>query len=142
MCSAFAYCCPDCAPNISIYIYAYLRAYHGQVTEYLHAGARQFGFMLRGLRELEPRLEALNIPFFLVKVGAHLHKGLSVCIGVEQAPPGSRLHCQLPLLRRRLAVAIARSHRGLAPWTATSTDPPPISCACYRATRWPPSPSW
>ena len=40
------------------------------MTEYLHAGARQFGFMLRGLRELEPRLEALNIPFFLVKVGA------------------------------------------------------------------------
>lgn len=38
------------------------------MTEYLGAGARQFGFMLRGLRELEPRLEALNIPFFLVKV--------------------------------------------------------------------------
>jgi deoxyribodipyrimidine photolyase len=43
--------------------------YPPQVTEYLHAGARQFGFMLRGLRELEPRLEALNIPFFLVQVG-------------------------------------------------------------------------
>lgn len=38
-----------------------------QVPEYLGAGARQFGFMIRGLQELEPRLEALNIPFFLVK---------------------------------------------------------------------------
>lgn len=38
-----------------------------QVTEYLGAGARQFGFMIRGLQELELRLEALNIPFFLVK---------------------------------------------------------------------------
>ncbi len=38
-----------------------------QVTEYLHAGARQFGFMVRGLREMEPKLTELGIPFFLVK---------------------------------------------------------------------------
>lgn len=38
-----------------------------QVTEFLGAGARQFGFMVRGLRELQPKLEALNIPFFLLK---------------------------------------------------------------------------
>lgn len=38
-----------------------------QVPAYLHAGARQFGFMLRGLRELEGKLAALNIPFFLLK---------------------------------------------------------------------------
>lgn len=37
------------------------------MTEFLGAGARQFGFMLRGLRELQPKLEALNIPFFLLK---------------------------------------------------------------------------
>ena len=39
-----------------------------QVTEYLGAGARQFGFMLRGLKLLEPKLKELNIPFFLLKV--------------------------------------------------------------------------
>lgn len=38
-----------------------------QVTEFLGAGARQFGFMVRGLKELQPKLEALNIPFFLLK---------------------------------------------------------------------------
>ncbi|PRW61487.1 CPD photolyase isoform B [Chlorella sorokiniana] len=37
------------------------------VTEFLGAGARQFGFMVRGLQELQPKLEALNIPFFLLK---------------------------------------------------------------------------
>lgn len=38
-----------------------------QVTEYLGAGARQFGFMLRGLKSLEPALQELNIPLFLLK---------------------------------------------------------------------------
>ena len=38
-----------------------------QVSSYLHSGARQFGFMLRGLKEMQPKLEALNIPFFIVK---------------------------------------------------------------------------
>ena len=38
-----------------------------QVPAYLNAGARQFGFMLRGLKLMQPKLEALNIPFFLVK---------------------------------------------------------------------------
>jgi len=37
------------------------------VPEYLNAGARQFGFMLRGLKELAPRAAALNIPFFLLR---------------------------------------------------------------------------
>ena len=37
------------------------------MTEYLGAGARQFGFMLRGLKLLEPELTKLNIPFFLLK---------------------------------------------------------------------------
>ena len=38
-----------------------------QVESYCHAGARQFGFMLRGLKQMGPKLEALNIPFFVVK---------------------------------------------------------------------------
>jgi deoxyribodipyrimidine photo-lyase len=38
-----------------------------QVDSYCHAGARQFGFMLRGLRQMEPKLKALNIAFFVVK---------------------------------------------------------------------------
>ena len=38
-----------------------------QVPEYLNAGARQFGFMLRGVKELAPRAAALNIPFFLFR---------------------------------------------------------------------------
>ncbi|KAK9820163.1 hypothetical protein WJX72_006950 [[Myrmecia] bisecta] len=37
------------------------------VPAYLNAGARQFGFMLRGLQSMQPKLEALNIPFFLLK---------------------------------------------------------------------------
>lgn len=34
---------------------------------FLSAGARQFGFMLRGLRELAPRLEAANVRFHLLR---------------------------------------------------------------------------
>ena len=37
------------------------------VTSFLGAGARQFGFMLRGLQELQPKLQALGIPFFLLQ---------------------------------------------------------------------------
>jgi len=37
------------------------------VTDYLHAGSRQFVFMLRGLKEVEPRLRELGIPFFLLQ---------------------------------------------------------------------------
>mmetsp|Transcript_1923 Transcript_1923/g.5720 ORF Transcript_1923/g.5720 Transcript_1923/m.5720 type:complete len:549 (-) Transcript_1923:2173-3819(-) len=37
------------------------------VTAYLNAGARQFGFMIRGLQELEARLDKMGIPFFLLK---------------------------------------------------------------------------
>ena len=47
-----------------------------QVTEFLGAGARQFGFMLRGLRQLEPKLAAAGIPFFL------LQGGWRACCGV------------------------------------------------------------
>lgn len=38
------------------------------VPEFLGAGARQFVFMIKGLRELAPRLEAAGIPFFLLRV--------------------------------------------------------------------------
>lgn len=37
------------------------------MTEFLGAGARQFGFMLRALRLVQPKLEALGIPFFLLQ---------------------------------------------------------------------------
>ena len=33
---------------------------------FLNATSRQYGFMLKGLREVESRLAALNIPFFLL----------------------------------------------------------------------------
>lgn len=36
------------------------------VPEFLGAGARQFGFMLRALRLLEPKLRALGIPLFML----------------------------------------------------------------------------
>lgn len=42
------------------------------MTEFLGAGARQFGFMVRGLQLIQPKLEALNIPFFLLKGGPQL----------------------------------------------------------------------
>lgn len=51
-----------------------------QVTEFLHAGARQFGFMLRGLRELQPKLEALGIPFFLLQGEAGACRGAALCM--------------------------------------------------------------
>ena len=46
------------------------------VDKYLGAGARQFGFMLRGLQEMAPKLEAANIRFYLVQVctGDFVHK--------------------------------------------------------------------
>lgn len=37
------------------------------VTEYYNAGARQFAFMVKGLKCLAPKLEALGIPFFLLQ---------------------------------------------------------------------------
>lgn len=37
------------------------------VSEYMHAGARQFGFMLRGLKEMAPQLEKHNIRFHLLQ---------------------------------------------------------------------------
>ena len=37
------------------------------VTDFLGAGARQFSFMLRGLRLLAPKLQDLGIPFFLLQ---------------------------------------------------------------------------
>lgn len=39
------------------------------VESFLEAGARHFGFMLRGLRVVERNLKAANIPFFLFRVG-------------------------------------------------------------------------
>lgn len=39
-----------------------------QVPEFLGAGARHWGFMLRGLRELEGALRGAGIAFFLLKV--------------------------------------------------------------------------
>ncbi len=46
----------------------YLLPSTAQVPAFLGAGARQFGFMLRGLKELVPRLKEKGIPFFLLKV--------------------------------------------------------------------------
>jgi len=43
-------------------------AFWPQVTEFLGCGARQFVFMLKGLQELQPKLEAAGIPFFLLQV--------------------------------------------------------------------------
>ena len=40
-----------------------------QVPAFLGAGARHFGFMLRGLRELQVALRAAGIQFFLLRVG-------------------------------------------------------------------------
>ena len=59
-----------------------------QVTEFLGAGARQWGFLVRGLRQVEPKLQALNIPFYMMygKVEDNLPKlvedlgaGLLIC---------------------------------------------------------------
>ena len=37
-----------------------------KVPEFLGAGARQWGFLVRGLRQMEPKLKALNIPFYMM----------------------------------------------------------------------------
>jgi deoxyribodipyrimidine photo-lyase len=39
------------------------------VPAFLGAGARQFVFMLQGLKELSSRLNAAGIPFFLLQAG-------------------------------------------------------------------------
>lgn len=42
------------------------------VESFLEARARHFGFMLRGLRVVERNLKAVDIPFFLFRVGPPL----------------------------------------------------------------------
>lgn len=42
------------------------------VDSFLGAGARHFGFMLRGLRVVQRNLQSVNIPFFLFRVPAFL----------------------------------------------------------------------
>jgi deoxyribodipyrimidine photo-lyase len=51
------------------------------VESFLEARARHFGFMLRGLRVVEQNLKAVNIPFFLFRVGVFflLHMGFCCC---------------------------------------------------------------
>jgi deoxyribodipyrimidine photo-lyase len=57
------------------------------VPGFLNAGARHFGFVLRGLRELAAAAAQQGIPFFLLQVsrvlsvGVHLGTGL---LGVQQ----------------------------------------------------------
>lgn len=41
-----------------------------QVSSFLHAQARHFGFLLRGLQEIEGALQGRNIPFFLLRVSS------------------------------------------------------------------------
>lgn len=59
-----------------------------QVTEFLSAGARQWGFLVRGLQQVEPKLHALNIPFYMMygnaednlpKLCDDLEAGLLIC---------------------------------------------------------------
>lgn len=45
------------------------------VDKFLGAGARQFGFMLRGLKEMAPKLDAANIRFYLVQVRSLTESG-------------------------------------------------------------------
>ncbi|KAL3156827.1 hypothetical protein ABBQ38_001097 [Trebouxia sp. C0009 RCD-2024] len=58
------------------------------VTEFLGAGSRQWGFLVRGLRQVEPKLQALNIPFYMMygkaednlpKLCDDLGAGLLIC---------------------------------------------------------------
>ena len=58
------------------------------MTEFLGAGARQWGFLVRGLRQVEPKLQALNIPFYMMygkaednlpKLVDNLGAGLLIC---------------------------------------------------------------
>lgn len=59
---ALLYACQQAAKNGAPVAVAF-----NLVTEYLGAGARQFGFMVRGLQLMAPKLEALGIPFFLLQ---------------------------------------------------------------------------
>lgn len=60
-----------------------------QVTEFMGAGARQFGFMLRGLRLLQPKLEAGGIPLFLLQ-GRLGWAGWVACTWAAAREPGGR----------------------------------------------------
>ena len=59
---ALLYACQQAAKNGTPVAVAF-----NLVTEYLHAGARQVGFMVRGLQKIEPKFKALGIPFFLLQ---------------------------------------------------------------------------
>jgi hypothetical protein len=91
-----------------------------QVPEFLGAGARQFVFMLKGLRELAPRLEAHGIPFFLLRASRLGGRGCGGCGGFgacgKRLPPAVRLRClrQRQLCRKLLARARVSWPRPLA----------------------------
>lgn len=66
------------------------------VESFLEAKARHFGFMLRGLRVVEQNLKAVDIPFFLFRVGfllALAQLSVSPCSYVFLICSISCLHC-------------------------------------------------
>ena len=57
----------ECLSCLSDYVLNEVHLALLQVPAYVHAGARQFCFMLRALEKVEPKLKALNIPFFMLQ---------------------------------------------------------------------------
>ena len=73
------------------------------MPEFLGAGARHWGFMLRGLRELEGALKEAGIAFFMLKVagndGVRVHISAETLAFVTFKNPvrGIDLGCQMTL---------------------------------------------
>ena len=54
--------------GLRIYIHTYTHMHiHTHVCIHMHMQLRQFGFMLRGLKEVEEECLSLGIPFFLLR---------------------------------------------------------------------------
>ncbi|EKX46678.1 hypothetical protein GUITHDRAFT_162898 [Guillardia theta CCMP2712] len=104
------------------------------VDSFLGAGLRQFGFMLRGLKEVEEELKELNIPFFLLrgdcvktipKFVKDNNVGLVVPVWVasDKQEVGARtlrpkIHRLLPKFHQNFPAVMSHPH----PW---KTSPPP-----------------
>ena len=103
-----------------------------QVTEFLSAGARQWGFLVRGLQQVEPKLQALNIPFYMMygnaednlpKLCDDLEAGLLICdyVPVHAAQAWrTNVSCQRKALCDNLLMASDQTLSGLVNLSAPS----------------------
>ena len=110
-----------CACSISGTTHKVASTSTAQVTEFLGAGARQWGFLVRGLRQVEPKLRELNIPFYMMygkaednlpKLVEDLGAGLLICdfVPVRAAREWREKVCSLLMFMQSLLCLCVHLH--------------------------------